>query len=386
MRDFAKPGPAIAVAVGAAMLVLAWQALTVRYNYGGNWTGLFCTGASFTVPAPLAAGTYRVADAGGYDGQFYRYIAHDPFFRWGYAAYIDNPRFRYGRILVPLVAYALALGRQEWIDAGFIAVVLASILLGVYWTARYAALHGRHPAWGLLFLAVPATVTSLDRMLLDGALTALFAAYLLAAERREWRTLYVLCVLACLTKETGLLLPAGCVLACAGGRRWAAAARFAATAVPALGWYAFVFLHTPALPAARQFSHPVVGILARLFTARPIPDPVLGSVLQVTDALAVLGLLGSFALAALWAWRSPVRPVAISVALFLAMGLAAGQPAHMLEAFGYARPVSPLLLFVMLQAVVSARWAGLAAPLLITLNVCQFLGYQLIGVVKGLLF
>jgi hypothetical protein len=376
----------MAVALAAATLVLTWQALTVRYNYGGNWTALFCTGASFTVPPPLAAGTYRFAHTAGYDGQFYRYVAHDPFFRRGYAAYIDNPPFRCGRILVPLAAYALALGRQEWIDGAFVAVVLASIFLGVYWTARYAALHGRHPAWGLLFLAVPATVTSIDRMLLDAALTALFAGYLVAAERRQWRTLYVLSVLACLTKETGLLLPAGYVLSCLGGRRWAAAARFAATAVPALGWYAFVFLHAPALPSAQQFSYPVVGVLARLFTARPLPDPVLGPILQVTDALAVLGLLGSFALAALWAWRFPVRPVAISVALFLAMGLATGQPAHMLEAFGYARPVSPLLLFVMLQAVVSVRWVGLAAPLAITLNVCQFLGYQLIGVVRGLFF
>lgn len=385
MRGAEKPAPAVAVAVAAAALVLAWQALTVHYNYGGNWTGLFCTGAGFTVPPPLAAGTYRSVNAGGYDGQFYRYMAHDPFFRRGYAAYIDNPRFRCGRILLPLAAYILALGRQEWIDPAFVAVVLASILLGVYWTARYAALHRRHPAWGLLFLAVPATVTSLDRMLLDAALTALFAAFLVAAERRQWRTLYVVSVLACLTKETGLLLPAGCVLTCLGGRRWAAAARFAATALPALGWYAFVCLHTPATLSARQFSYPVVGVLARLVTVRPILDPVLGPILQVSDVLAVLGLLASFALAAVWAWRCPVRPVAYSVALFLVMGLAAGQPAHMLEAFGYARPVSPLLLFVMLQAVVSTRWVCLAAPLLVTLNACQFLGYQLIGVAKGLL-
>jgi hypothetical protein len=223
-------------------------------------------------------------------------------------------------------------------------------------------------------------------MLLDVAVTALFAAYLVAAERREWRTLGVLCVLACLTKETGLLLPAGCVLACLGGRRWAAAAGFAATAVPALGWYAFVFLHTPAVLSARQLSSPVVGILARLATVRPAPEPLLGPILQVSDALAILGLMGSFVLAALWAWRFPVRPVAISVMLFLALGLAAGQPAHLLDAFGYARPVSPLLLFVMLQAVVSARWVGLAAPLLVTLNVCLFMGRQLIGVVRGLLF
>jgi hypothetical protein len=39
--------------------VLGWQALTVQANYGGNWTGLFRTGATMPVPEPLAASTLR---------------------------------------------------------------------------------------------------------------------------------------------------------------------------------------------------------------------------------------------------------------------------------------------------------------------------------------
>ena len=44
-------------AAGATLAVLAWQATTVHFNYGGNWTGLFCTGDYFPAPPELAAGT-----------------------------------------------------------------------------------------------------------------------------------------------------------------------------------------------------------------------------------------------------------------------------------------------------------------------------------------
>jgi hypothetical protein len=45
---------ALLPAFAAIFLVWTWQALTVRYSYGGNWTGLFCTGAVFPYPPALA--------------------------------------------------------------------------------------------------------------------------------------------------------------------------------------------------------------------------------------------------------------------------------------------------------------------------------------------
>ena len=88
------------IALLAALLVLAWQATTVHFNYAGNWTGLFCTGASLPVPPELDAGTVRSVHPIGYDGQMYRYIAHDPFFQRDYARYVDDDRLRYRRCLL----------------------------------------------------------------------------------------------------------------------------------------------------------------------------------------------------------------------------------------------------------------------------------------------
>ena len=79
--------------------VLGWQALTVHANYGGNWTGLFRTGGAMRAPERLAASTFRNRDPQGYDGQFYRYLAHDPFLQQGTAAYFDDALLRSRRIL-----------------------------------------------------------------------------------------------------------------------------------------------------------------------------------------------------------------------------------------------------------------------------------------------
>jgi hypothetical protein len=63
-------------------VVLAWQALTVNFNYQGDWSALFYTGAYTRVPPTITnEGTFRIANDPGFDGQFYHFIAHDPFLR-----------------------------------------------------------------------------------------------------------------------------------------------------------------------------------------------------------------------------------------------------------------------------------------------------------------
>ena len=95
--------PCAWVAILAALLILGWTAARIRYACGGNWTAVFVTGTNFRVPPDLAAGTWRVAGA-GYDGQFYRYLAHDPWLQRGYSRFVDAPQLRFRRLLVPLAA------------------------------------------------------------------------------------------------------------------------------------------------------------------------------------------------------------------------------------------------------------------------------------------
>jgi hypothetical protein len=55
----------------------------------------------------------------GYDGQFYYYIAFDPVHA---RFYIDDPSYRYTRILYPIMARLLAFGRPALIPYTLIAV------------------------------------------------------------------------------------------------------------------------------------------------------------------------------------------------------------------------------------------------------------------------
>ncbi|MFN0171305.1 MAG: hypothetical protein ACKV22_33230 [Bryobacteraceae bacterium] len=78
----------------ALLAIFVWQSLAVRTLYGGNWSGLFFCASRFGVPAPLRGSTYVHTDSDGYDGQFYRLVAHDPWRSRGFESHIDNPSIR----------------------------------------------------------------------------------------------------------------------------------------------------------------------------------------------------------------------------------------------------------------------------------------------------
>src|ERR1035441_4438181 len=145
-------------AVLAVVLGSAWQITLVYSLYGGNWSALFYHGtdAGGVPNEPAFQNTYVFPDGFGFDGQYYRIIAHDPFLTRGYIGHIDMPMMRYRRILVPLMAFALACGRQPYIDAGFIATMLLFFFLGVYWLGGGAAVGcGRAKGGGGWRLSLP---------------------------------------------------------------------------------------------------------------------------------------------------------------------------------------------------------------------------------------
>src|SRR4051812_4304267 len=108
-----------AVALLAVLSVFAWTALRVHRRFENNWTGVFYSGKTFTLPPELTATTRR-ATAIGYDGQFYRLLAHDPFLTKSYFRYVDSPRLRFRRYLVPLLAWLLVFGQEHLIEYAYI--------------------------------------------------------------------------------------------------------------------------------------------------------------------------------------------------------------------------------------------------------------------------
>lgn len=343
-----------------AALVLGWQSLSVTWNYGGNWTALFYTGDYGRIPPALAwEEIYRIPASAGYDGQFYHYVAHDPLLSHGMAAYVDNPRLRWRRILVPGLAWAAAAGRSQWVDPAFFAVTLAFVFLGAYWLSRYCRCYGRHPAWGLAFALVPAVVVSIDRMTIDTALMALCAGFALYAEAEPSWKLYPVLVLAPLARETGLLLVLAWCVWLLVRKDWKRALVFSTALVPYLGWLAFVASRTD--PDLTSWSSwvPFTGLVSR--TLHPLQYAVTGRWLAaaaVTDYLAVLGIWAAlgFTVAAVAVKRWKLTPIDMSAAAFTVVLAFLAKPDIWAEAYSFGRTLSPLLVLLATAGIARGAW------------------------------
>jgi hypothetical protein len=356
----------VTIGLVAAVLVFAWQALTVHYNYGGNWTGLFCTGATQRVPSDLLGEKIHVIPgAAGYDGQFYHYIAHDPLGRGKFPAYIDAPRFRYARILVPGLAHLLAAGRSRYVDAAYFAVVTLFVFLGAYWLSLFAVLHGSPSVWGLLFLIFPAVVVSVDRMAVDVALAALWVGAAVCWTQRHTRRLFMLLALTPLARETGLALAVAYCLWEVWRRAYGKALVGAAVAIiPFAAWLTYVRITFPPYDAGWLVRVPLHGLGS---VVAQMPDwPRLASIegiVALANLVAAAGSVVAVGLAFRFRLRSTSSPVETSVVVLGSAGLALlllGSNDVWVHVYGHGRLLTPLLIVLSLRALTRQSWSDLA--------------------------
>lgn len=352
----------VSTALVCTLLGFAWQYLVVHTRYQGNWTALFCTGAAFPPPPALAReGLYIFPNSSGYDGQFYHYAAHDPLARGGMQRYMDVPRRRYERILLPAVAFALALGRQPFIDAAFIAANLLFLLLGAWWLGRLLETFGFRPQWAALFVLAPAALISLDRLTVDLAFAALCIGFALYVRRKEDAGVYAMAALACLSREAGFVLAAAASLSWLAQRRFRQAAAFLTALIPGAAWYVYLAFQTPADPDART-AHlmPLAGIVEVLlhpFRYEVGDDPA-RAILQWLDRLALLGFVLAALLTVWIVRRTRFGPVEAAMVLWSVLGLC--LPAIVwAEPFAGPRVFTPLLILVIVLGMPLLRWRAL---------------------------
>ncbi len=375
-------------ALAALLVAAAWQWLTVRYNYGGNWTGLFCTGSTLPVPAALAGEhIYVFSGTPGYDGQSYHYIAHDPFLKRGFQQSLDAPQFRYRRILVSLLAWLVAGGQDRFVDRAYLAVIWCFVFAGALWTGLIVLNRGAHPAWALAFLFLPAVSISLDRLTIDVALAALVAGVVYYLDRRNWTAVALLCALACLARESGLLVSAALALWSVMERRWRRAALLAVSIVPALAWYLYVASHARSwAPGDLLSAIPFAGLLYRL--VHPIHYPfgfAVNALATVLDYAALAGVIAAIAYCGIEWRRLSRQPDGLVAFAFVALIACVWSQDVWGHAYGYARAFSPLLLLAGLDGFRS-RLAMAALPLALAApRIGLEMGSQILRVVRGVL-
>jgi hypothetical protein len=376
-----------ALAIAAVLFFWLWQFLTVRYNYNGNWTGLFCIAPHMPVPAFLKSeNLYIFQNTQGFDGQIYHLIAHDPWMRRGSADAILSPTYRYQRILVPGLAWCVALGQDRSIHRAYFAVILGFVFLGVYWLTKIVARAGIHPAWGLAFALAPATIISIDRMTVDIALAALTLGFALYAEAgADWK---VTLTLACagLTRETAVAIIAAYALFLITRKRFRAALLAAASALPALAWFAYLaHVH----PETSELSEvlgwlPFAGLIDAL--RHPVTyalPPFQNTVAVMFDYVALAGIIATLALSIRLAMerRWSAQTSAIYAFAFPSMWIHPGD--FWPSAYAFGRPFTPLILLVALQDL-ERPWLAFLPMLFVDTRISLNLVTQIQGVFRGI--
>jgi hypothetical protein len=177
----------------------------------GDPLGLVAQGTRFTTHTP--GGTW------GYDGQFYYAMARypDPLQA---AAVIDVPAYRYQRILFPLLARLLSLGRPQALPWALIVLGLASQALGTLAVARLLATWGVSPWFALIYGLWIGFALSIRYDVPETLAFALAAGGLLAGERHKNGLSWLLFALAVFTKEVTLAFVAAAALSLLVQRRW----------------------------------------------------------------------------------------------------------------------------------------------------------------------
>lgn len=348
----------------AAAVIGLWWLLVILYVYEGQATALYMIGERTPAPAWLEEREplYRWHGSGGYDGQYFHLLAHAPLDFRALAPLMDRPRMRCQRILVPLTAWLLAGGRAEWIDTAYYAVLLMTLAAGVGWTARLAQHLGASPWWGLAFLALPAALGSIGRLLVDGPLMAALAGFLLFAETGRWRAAWVLAAAAPFVRETGLVLAAAAALAWLSRGSWRKAALWAAAGIPFLLWLSTL----RDLPGGADYrwaglfhSIRILAGGAETFERYPQYRPWL----QALDLAALAGFLWACGaiLVQFWKWLMRQRSggaglAAAAVSAAAALALCHFEPRHAWDSvFSLGRVFSPVYFGLLMGGIATGR-------------------------------
>ena len=147
------------------------------------------------------------AGESGYDGEFVYFIALDPV---NARYYVDVPSYRYTRIVYPLLARALALGRPSLIPWTLLLINWLAIGGGTLAAAWWLKRRGQPPWFALAYGFYPGLLVALQRDTTEALAYGLVALGIFlwdyAGRRRIiWSALVF--ALAALTRETTIVFP-----------------------------------------------------------------------------------------------------------------------------------------------------------------------------------
>jgi hypothetical protein len=144
----------------------------------------------------------------GFDGQFAYYIAVDPV---NARYYMDSPAYRYTRIVYPLTARVLALGRADLVPYTLVLLNLAMIGVGTLALAAWLRRKSTSPWYAAIYGFYPGVLIALQRDVTEVMAYGLVAVavYLFDFAKRPLVWASIVFAIAILTRETAAIFALG---------------------------------------------------------------------------------------------------------------------------------------------------------------------------------
>lgn len=313
IREFVLRSP-LAFAGLVMIFYLLW-ALPILVHAHFDPSVFIVAGDQFVNPAQLLSPIIVKPHSQGYDGQFYYRIAVAPLHLQpdAFGVHFDSAPWRVQRILYPVLGWAAALGRPEFVPASLFLVNLAGIGVIAFTAVRLAAQLSLPAHTSLAVVSWPGLIASLTHDTTEIVAAAFLFAAVEAFFAQRLILFAVLIGLAALARETSILVVAGVLcfeLADAVRRgskhgRWRRPAIVAIAFLPFLLWRELQFLVLNQAPPASDIKNnldwPFIGFL------ETIRDGLVGQGPYGKMLISQAYLLGTVALLAIFCAAVAVR-------------------------------------------------------------------------------
>ncbi|MBP0019646.1 MAG: hypothetical protein J7647_19100 [Cyanobacteria bacterium SBLK] len=238
-------------------------------KFSGNITGFFRIGDVLPLsPFLNSQDAFIYQGELGYDGQQFLSIAFDPFLQnEDTIAALDHPLYRYRRIFYPFLAYILGLGNARLIPYIMVAIngaciVAIAFLCGLYWQEE------REKMWrSLLVLCIPGCWMVFSLSTSDLLSSLLLVSSLYCYKKNKPILTATSLSLACLTRETILVVWFAFVLVSYWQKHWQQLRNLFFVLIPVFVWNINVFIHFQdrgTLGTKTNFTYPFFGIIQKI--------------------------------------------------------------------------------------------------------------------------
>ncbi|MBN2198238.1 MAG: hypothetical protein JW747_00140 [Candidatus Aminicenantes bacterium] len=150
------------------------------------------------------------SEEGGYDGQFYYFLAHDPLLDRvkddprRALLFLDHPAYRAGRVGFPLLVRLFSFGDAARFPAVMVWLVVLSHFAGAFFFLKIILFYKKSPLWAFLYVLVPGFHLSLYFGLPESLCLAFVLGGLYFYLRRRMLPAVLLLAAAILVREMGL--------------------------------------------------------------------------------------------------------------------------------------------------------------------------------------